>query len=168
MKKQMRILALFTCITAAAAAGGLPAFAGYGSPGPRQGAGAGEQQRHRGERGAQFFGKMAAELGLSDQQKAKARELFEKGRGEHRPAMEAMRQERQQLQALIHSGSADESAIRAQAAKVAALQSDLAVQRGAQAKQFHALLTPEQAEKLKDLIGKRKGGPRDFGCREPE
>jgi protein CpxP len=53
------------------------------------------------------------------------------------------------MRTLIQSGSADEAAIRAQAAKVAAVEADLAIQRAQMAKQFRAILTPEQVEKFK-------------------
>ena len=45
----------------------------------------------------------------------------------------------------------DETAIRAQAAKVASLEADLAVQRAHVAHDIRAVLTPEQLQKLKDM-----------------
>ena len=174
MNRQLRTLTLFTCITAATAFTGQSAFADYGFPADGPGAGSGEQQKHKGHKGhkgqkghqgGHFFQRMARELNLSDQQRAEAKTLFEQGRAEHKPLMDAMGGERRKLQSLIHSGNADEAAIRAQAAKVAAVQSDLAVLRGQQAKQFAALLTPDQAAKLKELREKGKGHFGGFpGC----
>jgi protein CpxP len=45
----------------------------------------------------------------------------------------------------------DEAAIRAQAAKVASLEADLAVQRAHVAHEIRAVLTPGQLQKLKDM-----------------
>lgn len=160
MKREIRAIAVATCITAAALIGGQSAFAGYAGLGERAGAGPGEMHRQKkGQRGGDFFKEMAAELKLTDQQKAQAREIFEKGRAEHKPLMEALRDEKRQLQTLIHAGSTDEGAIRAQSAKVAAIQADLAVKRGEKAGRLAAILSPEQAAKLKEMQGKGKGFP---------
>ena len=157
MKREIRAIAVATCITAAALLGGQSAFAGYAGHG-ESGAGPGEMHKHKkGEHGGDFFKKMAADLKLSDQQKAQAKEIFDKGRAEHKPLMDALRAEKRQLQTLIHSGSADEGAIRAQSAKMAAIQSDLAVKKGEKARRLAAILSPEQAAKLKDMQGKGMG-----------
>ena len=173
MRQELRRFALFTCITAATAFGGQTAFADYGSPSERPEAKSGQQQRHKGQRaehkghrGERFFKKMAKELGLTDQQKTRAKALFETSRAQHKPLLDSMRTEKRQLQALVHSGSADEAAVREQAAKVAAIESDLAVQKSQQSKEFLALLTPEQAAKLKEIQGKRRGHSRGFDCHE--
>lgn len=173
MNRQLRALTLFTCITAATAFTGGSAFADYGVPCEGPGARSGQHQKHQGHKGqkgrhdGRFLDRMARQLDLSLQQQTQAKTLFEKGRAEHKPLMEAMHGERNKLQALVHSGNADEAAIRSQAAKVAAVQADLAVLRGQQAKQFSALLTPEQADKLKELGEKSKGHFRGHkGCRQ--
>ncbi|QWV92441.1 Spy/CpxP family protein refolding chaperone [Geomonas oryzisoli] len=149
MNRQLRQLVLLTCVTATAVVGSGSAFAGYGPMNGESGKECFEQQKHEGRRG--MFMKMAKELELSDQQKSEARAIFEAGRAKNAPLFASLRQERHELQTMVRSGSADESAIRAQAAKVAALQADVAVQRGAQTRQFLALLTPEQATKFKAL-----------------
>lgn len=156
MNKTIRTVAMFTCLTTAALAGGQAAFAELDRD-TQPGAGRGEMHKFKGERKGHFLAKIAVELQLNERQKAQTKELFEKGQAEHRPLMEALRVEKRELQTLIHSGKADEATIRAQAAEVAAIQSDLAVRRGEQAKKFHAMLTPEQASKLKELQQKRKG-----------
>ncbi|MBU5637944.1 Spy/CpxP family protein refolding chaperone [Geomonas sp. Red69] len=157
MKRQLRQLALFTCITATAALGAQSAFAGYGPAEGEGGKGCFEQQKHGGPRA--MLRKMARELGLSEQQRNEARAIFEAGRAKNAPLFASLRHERHELQALVRSGSADEPAIRAQAAKVSALQADFAVQRGAQTRQFLALLTPEQAAKFKALREAPHGAP---------
>ncbi|ACH38163.1 CpxP superfamily protein [Citrifermentans bemidjiense Bem] len=155
MKRDLRKLALLACITAAATFGGQTAFAEYTGADPSPGAG--QHQKHRkGHRGGDFFKKMARELKLTDQQQAQAKSLFESNPAEHKPLMESLRAERSRMQDLVRSGSAEEAAIREQAAKVAALQADLAVSRARAAKQFLALLTPAQAAELKALQEKRR------------
>ncbi|HBA89316.1 MAG TPA: hypothetical protein DCZ75_15415 [Geobacter sp.] len=167
MRKQLRRVALFTCITAALAFGSQAAFAHESHKGG--GEGGCSEQKQQGPGGARFLKKMARELGLADQQKNQAKALLEKGRAAHKPLLDALMTHRRQLQTLVHSGSADEAAIRAQAAKVAAVESDLAVQRAQEAGQFLALLTAEQATKLKEIQTKRGEHFRGFpGCRQEQ
>ena len=164
MRRELKALALFTCITAATAFGSQTASAHYGGEHPE--ARSGQQQKRHGHQGERFFKRMAKELALSDQQKTEAKALFEAGRAKHKPLHDALRAARHQLQTLVHSGSSDEGAIRAEAAKVAALESDLAVQRAQQARQLLTLLTPEQAAKLKEMKGKHRGAKGFEGCQE--
>ncbi|WP_026842251.1 Spy/CpxP family protein refolding chaperone [Citrifermentans bremense] len=165
MKRDLRKLALLACITATAAFGGQTAFAGYTGTDPSPEAG--QHQKHRkGHRGGDFFKKMARELKLTEQQQAQAKSLFKSSRAEHKPLMESLRAERSQMQDLVRSGSADEAAIREQAAKVAALQADLAVSRARTAKQFLALLTPAQAAELK-VLQKKRGEQRGVAPKVP-
>ncbi|MBJ6801061.1 Spy/CpxP family protein refolding chaperone [Geomonas propionica] len=161
MKRQLKQLALFTCITASAVLGSQNAFAGHGPVQGEGGKGCVEQQKHGAHRDR--LRKMAAELGLSDQQKNEAQAIFAAGREKNAPLSASLRHERHELQTLVRSGRADEPAIRAQAAKVAALQADCAVQRGAQARQFVALLTPEQAAKFQTLREARHDGRKGPG-----
>ena len=99
---------------------------------------------------------MARQLGLTDQQKTQAKALFQANRAQNQPLFATLIAAKQQLRALVQSGSADESAIRAQSAKVAAAQADLAVKRAQASKQFLALLTPDQVTKLRALQAKRE------------
>jgi protein CpxP len=154
MRKQLTHLALFTCITAAAAFGSQIAAADPGAAAGRPEAGCRQHQGGDGQH--RFFRKMARELGLTDQQKTQAKALFEGNRSENKPLFDAMLSAKQQLRGMVHSGSADETAIRAQAAKVAAAEADLAVKRAQAAKQFLALLTPEQVTKLRAIEARRE------------
>lgn len=166
MRKQLRPLALFTCITAAAAFGGQIAAADTGSPSGQSEVKCGEQHQNQhqrpGHRGHRFFKKMAKELGLTDQQKTQAKALMETSRTQNKPLFSTLMAEKHQLRTLVMSGSADEAAIRAQAAKVAAAEADLAVKRGQGAKQFLALLTPDQVIKLKAIQAKREQKVKEF------
>ncbi len=167
MKTQLRQIALFTCFTAATAFASQIAAADTGSAADQPKV---ECQQHQGRFGQgghrgrhHFFKKMARELGLTDQQKSQAKELFQANRTQNKPLREALMSARQQLRTLVQSGSADETAIRAQSAKVAAAQADLAVKRAQATKQFLALLTPDQVTKLRAMQAKREGKFRKFG-----
>lgn len=75
-----------------------------------------------------------------------------------------MRAERRQLRSLVHSGSSDEGTIRAQAAKVAEAEADLAVGKAAAARKFLALLTPQQVTKYQGIMAQREGKVKRLGC----
>ena len=166
MRRQLGQLALFTCITAASAFGSQIAFADNSSPEGRPEARSG-QHHQKGHRGQGHFKKMVKELGLTDQQKTQAKVLYENNRAQNKPLFSALMTEKHQLRALVHSGSADEAAIRAQAAKVAFVEADLAVKRAQGAKQFLALLTPDQITKLKAIETKREAKFKEFrSCKE--
>jgi periplasmic protein CpxP/Spy len=156
MRKQLRPLAMFACIAATTAFGSQLAIADTG-PAPASGSAQVQcdQHQHKGHRGHRYFKKMARALGLTDQQKAQVKELFKTRRAQNKPLFVALMTEKHQLRTLVQSGSADEAAIRAQAAKVASAEADLAVQRAQGTKQFLALLTPDQVTKLRALQAKR-------------
>lgn len=159
MKRHLRHLVMFTCISTTALLGAQGSFAGNTPPEDGSRKGCVERQKH-GNHGDRF-GRMARELGLSEQQKKETRALFHAGREENAPLFTALRKERRELHEMVRSGRADEAAIRAQSAKVAALQADFSVRRGAQARQFVALLTPEQAAKYQSLREKHRGNRGD-------
>lgn len=150
--RKLRPLALFVCMAATTAFGAQIAAA---ATTPKDQAGCSEQHRHQGER-HNFLKKLAKQLGMSDQQKSQAMALLQKDRGENKPLFTAMMTERRQLRKLVMSGTADEAAVRAQSAKVASIQSDLAVKRAQQTKQLLALLTPDQINKLQGILAKRE------------
>ena len=160
MKKSLRSLALAACITTITALGSSYALADDTTTASTPAQAQGEHQhgcqnaKHR--RGHRFFARLAKKLGLTDQQKAQAKAIFKDNRAQAKPLFTSLMTERHQLRSLIHSGAADEAAIRAQSAKVASLQADLAVQRAKGVKQLMALLTPDQVTKLKALQSARE------------
>ena len=85
------------------------------------------------------------------------KEVFKKNRPQVKPVFTQLITEKRALRELIQSGSADEAAIRAQAAKVAGVEADLAVQRAQMVKQLRAILTPGQIEKFKAIQKERDG-----------
>ena len=164
MKKSLRSLILVAGLATTAALGGNFALADDtaavpAAPQMQQAQGEHRQDCRQGKRrhGGHHFAKLAKKLGLSDPQKAQVKALFQENRTQAKPLFASLRSERTQLRTLIQSGSADEAAIRAQSAKVSGIQADLAVQRAKGAKQFLALLTPDQQAKLKALQASREG-----------
>lgn len=164
MRSQIRRLALFTCLTAATAFGGHLALADSGVPTGQSEMKEAGYHGNKGERGRHRAMKMAKELGLTDQQKSQAKALWAEERAANREVFQKMRAERRQLRALVHSGSADEGAIRAQAAKVAEAEADLAVSKAQGARKFLSLLTPDQATKYREMMVKREGKLKRGGC----
>lgn len=76
------------------------------------------------------------------------KEVFKKNQPLVKPIVSKLISEKRELRTVVQSGSADEAAIRAQSAKVAGVEADLAVQRAQMAKQFRAILTSGQVEKF--------------------
>ncbi len=151
MKRTVRLFVAGVGLSLATAAGSAFAQADAGSgeaPSQKQ---CHNCKHHRHERLAELAGK----LGLTDQQKARMKEVFAKDRPLIKPIISRLMDEKRQMRTLIRSGSADEAAIRAQAAKVASVEADLAVQRAQMAKELRAVLTPEQIEKFKALQKER-------------
>ena len=108
------------------------------------------------------FKRMATELGLSAQQKQGIRAIYEKNRAQYHPLLKQLAAERHALRALIQADAVDEAAIRAQSARVAAIQADLAVLRAHMGQEVRKLLTPEQAQKLRafqEKMDERRGKP---------
>ena len=103
------------------------------------------------------FAELATRLSLSDQQKAQIKDVFQKNRPQIKPIVTKLINEKREMRELIQSGSASESAIRAEAAKVAGVEADLAVQRAQMVKQLRANLSPGQIEKFKAIQKERDG-----------
>jgi Spy/CpxP family protein refolding chaperone len=95
-----------------------------------------------------------AALGLSDDQKAQVKSILQKYKPTTQPLVQQLVTERRALRDVIQSPTIDESAIRAEAAKVASLQADLAVQRAHVSHDIQAVLTPDQIQKLQEMKAK--------------
>jgi len=100
---------------------------------------------------AHHFKKMAAELGLSEQQKQQVREIMQKNRPQCEPLIKQKRAEQAALRALVQADRIDEAAIRAQAARVGALEADLALQRAHSGQEIRKVLNPDQVRKFREL-----------------
>lgn len=154
MKPSLRALVMAAALVSVTALGSHPALAdetkaapGIGGEQRGHGCRQGSNERH----GKQFLKRLAVKLGMTEAQKTQAKAVLEAGRSQAKPLFASLKNERLQLRNLIHSGTADEAAVRAQSAKVAAVQADLAVQRAQTVKKLMALLTPEQQKKLQEL-----------------
>jgi periplasmic protein CpxP/Spy len=157
MKKSIRSLVLAAGIASATALGCNFALADTtAAPAQAQGEHKPDCQKGKHQRGHHRFAKLAKKLALTDQQKTQVKAIFQDNRAQAKPLFTSMMTERRQLRKLVESGTADEAAIRAESAKVAAIQADLAVQRAKGAKQFMALLTPDQQAKLAALKAERE------------
>jgi len=91
------------------------------------------------------------QLNLTDQQKAQVNTILRSYQPTAGPLIREVVTERRALRDAIRAQTIDETAIRAQVAKVASLEADLAVQRAHIAHDIRAVLTPEQIQKLKNM-----------------
>lgn len=110
----------------------------------------GPERHHRHHRMMQRL----EEVGVTDAQKEQIRSIMRESRPTMRPLVKQMIQERRALRDAIHATPVNEAAIRAQAARVAQVQADLAVRRAHVSDKVRAVLTPEQAAKLKEMSAK--------------
>jgi Spy/CpxP family protein refolding chaperone len=94
-----------------------------------------------------FGQKMATALGLTDQQKSQAKTIFQDARTQSQPVREALKQERQQIQAAIKSGKSP-SEVQQMAQSEGPQMAQLAGIRAAAFAKLYAILTPDQQQKL--------------------
>src|SRR6185369_536793 len=141
-RRIMARVAVIFCITA------LTAFVGIANAHVEGGEHGDRHQRHD-------FRKIAKKLKLTDAQKAQAKTIFQGSREVVKPIYASLRDERKNLHTLMHADSVDEAAIRAETARIAAIQADLNVNRAKAGAQFRAILTPSQLATLKTMHEKR-------------
>jgi Spy/CpxP family protein refolding chaperone len=91
------------------------------------------------------------QLGVTADQKAEVKTILRKYQPTVGPLIKEVVTERRALRDTIHAETIDETAIRTQAAKVASLESDLAVQRAHVSHDIRAVLTPDQLQKVKEM-----------------
>ncbi len=92
-----------------------------------------------------------AALGVTEEQKSELRAVLKKHLPEIEPLVQRCVAERRALRDRIRSESFDEAAIRAQAARLAAAEADLAVVRAKVAAEVRPLLTSEQHATLEEM-----------------
>jgi protein CpxP len=152
MKRTIRLIAVLAGIASATAFGSHFAQADEGKKYCHEEAG----QHHHGHHFMhKRFEKMAAKLALSEQQKVKMKEIFKQNREQAKPIFDRLVTEKRNMRTLLQADKTDEAAIRAQAAKLGAVEGDLAIQHAHMAKQIRAILTPEQIEKFKAMQKER-------------
>ena len=93
-------------------------------------------------------------LGLTDAQKQQVKDILKVNAPTVKPLIEKFVAERRQLRNLIQAEQIDETAIRAQTAKIALLEADMAINRAHVGQQIRAILTPEQRQKAAELFQK--------------
>lgn len=98
-----------------------------------------------------LFVERLADVGITDAQKQQVKAVLRKHLPEVEPMIKQLVAERRTLRDTIRADQVDEKAIRVQAAKVARLEAELAIQRARLVHEIKPVLTPEQIEKLKDI-----------------
>jgi periplasmic protein CpxP/Spy len=139
---------------------------GPGGPG-RPGPGAPMGRRGgpgMGPGGSGVLGPELRRLDLTEDQRTRVRQIMESHRDEQRAIGERARAAHDALRAVTESPAFDESAVRARAADVAAVEADMAVARARIYNEVYQILTPEQQTKLKTLQAER--GQRQDRVRE--
>ena len=156
IRKNMVTIVVMFCITALTAFVGI-AQAHDGELGGEHCGCGNQHDMHGGKKHHHDFKKIANKLGLTDEQKAQAKTIFEGNKGVVKPIIASLRAEHQNLQALLHADKIDEAAIRAEIAKIAGMKADLVI-NGVKAKaKFQAILTPAQLALLKTMHQKGHG-----------
>lgn len=109
-----------------------------------------------GGRGPRMLGRMARHLDLTEDQKARIREIYESRSVQIQEQREAKRNARRALAEAIHAEPRDEAAIRARAAELGRLTGEGAVLHSRIRAEIAPLLTAEQRQKLADMKGKAR------------
>lgn len=143
----MKKITLFACLAAA----GLVGFLGAATPDANNNKTDGGGRR--GFRRHAIMQKLAA-VGVTDAQKEQIRGIMREFRPTVKPIKQQLVLERRALRKAIHTTPVNEAAIRAQSARVAQIQADLAVKRAFIAERVQAVLTPDQVAKLKEMAAK--------------
>jgi Spy/CpxP family protein refolding chaperone len=104
--------------------------------------------------------KHLAELGLEPAQQERVRAILDAARPEREAARERMRAEFEKMQALLEAEKPDEAAVLAQADAIGALRTERQKAMLRTLLRVRAELTPEQHQKLRELM--RKDGPRHW------
>ena len=92
--------------------------------------------------------RLGARLELTDAQKAQLKTIWSGEKGNVKSLIGRLHAARKNLRAAIHAGDANETTVRAAAAKVAAVEADLAVERMKLYSQIAPILTDEQRRKI--------------------
>jgi protein CpxP len=138
MKKTMNALTITAALVAALAANSMAAGRGpFDGPPP----------------GGHLFRTLES-LGLTPAQKQEVKAILKDNAPTVKPLIEKFVAQRRQLRTLIQAEQIDETAIRAQATKIAALEGDMSINRAHISQQIRAILTPEQRLKAQELFQK--------------
>ena len=148
----MATIVVMFCITALTAFAGIAqAHDGERGGGDEHCGCSNQHEMHGGKHHHHNFKKFAKKLGLSDAQKAQAKAIFEGNKEVVKPIFASLRAEHENLKALLHADKIDETAIRAEIAKIAGIKADLVINRVKVKAKFQAILTPAQLVILKTM-----------------
>lgn len=137
-----------------------PAQGQRGGPGGPDGFGGfGRGRGGPGGPGGPLAGLPLRELNLNDSQREQVRAILDSQQSETRAVAEKAMAAREALHAATTSPSLDEGLVRAKAAELAAIESDLAVSRARIFADVFQILTPEQQAKVKELSASRPHRP---------
>jgi len=100
---------------------------------------------------AMMFGSKWRDLNITDTQRAAAKTTLKAHAPTMMPLVRKLVSERRALHEVIRADKPDEAAIRAQSARVASLQAELAVESARLAADLRKIATPEQIAKVRDL-----------------
>jgi protein CpxP len=95
-------------------------------------------------------------LDLTDDQQSRVRQILDSHRDEQRGLMDRSMKAHEALAEASTTGAFDEGAVRARAAEVAAVESDMAVAQARVFSEVYQILTPEQQTKLKEMQARRQ------------
>lgn len=99
--------------------------------------------------------RMADQLDLTKEQRDKVRAIVDKSRPQTRELRDKLADNRKQLRTLVQQGNAKEADVRKLADAQGKLMADMIVQRTKVRNEIHAVLTPEQREKLQQRFEQR-------------
>jgi len=113
-----------------------------------------------GGRGGMMHAKFLSNyLNLTDTQQTQLQTILQNERAAAKPAMETLKQQRQAVEQAIQAGQSQEQVAALANAEGAAL-GQLAALRASSQAQIHAMLTPDQQQKLSTMQTRhRRGGP---------
>lgn len=104
-----------------------------------------------------MLGRMADELGLSEEQRNQVKQILETSRTTIQPLMENLRENHQQLEKLGTDGSFNEAQVAELAAKQAETTKQMIVEKEKTKSAIFAVLTPEQRTKAGEMREQFKG-----------
>ena len=102
------------------------------------------------------FDRMAEILDLTPEQREQVKAIRAAEQEKIAPLREQMREEREQMRAIIEKQPFDEAAVRSLAAAQAEIRTEMFVSHARVKNQIHALLTPEQRQKAEELRSQMK------------
>jgi Spy/CpxP family protein refolding chaperone len=112
-----------------------------------------------------MFEKIAKEIGLSDEQKAQAKQILEDSRAHIKPLMEAMKAGHESAKDLGKDGTFDEKAVNALATQQAETMKQIIIEKERTKAVLFAILTPEQRTKAIEVLANFESKMKEKGMK---